>query len=51
MVDEVDHLLESLRVGVVEEEPLDLRFAQLGAEVWAGNGKEESVAAKFLPGE
>ena len=51
VVDEVDHLLESLGVGVLEEEPLDPWFAQLGAEVWAGDGKEESVAAKFLPGE
>ena len=51
VVDEVNHLLESLGVGVIKEEPLDPWFAQLGAEVWAGNRKEESVAPKLLPEE
>ena len=51
VVDEVNHLLESLGVGVIKEEPLDPWFAQLGAEVWAGDRKEESVAPKLLPGE
>ena len=51
VVDEVNHLLESLGVGVIKEEPLDPWFAQLGAEVWAGDRKEESVASKLLPEE
>ena len=50
MVDEVHHLLESLRVCVVEEEPLVLRIAQSGAEVWAGDGKKKSMTTKLLPG-
>ena len=51
VVDEVNHLLESLGVGVIKEEPLDPWFAQLGAEVWAGDRKEESMAPKLLPEE
>ena len=50
MVDEVHHLLESLRVCVVEEEPLVIRIAQAGAEIWAGDGEKESVTTKLLPG-
>ena len=50
VVDEVDHLLESLRVCVIEEEPLVLRVAKSGAEVWAGDGKKEPVTTKLLPG-
>ena len=49
VVDEVDHVLESLGVGFVEEKPLVLRIAQLGAEIWAGNGQEEPVTSKLLP--
>ena len=51
MVDEVDHLLESLRVCVIEEEPLVFRVAKSGAEVWAGDGKKEPVTTKLLPGD
>ena len=50
MVDEVYHLLECCRVGLFEEDPLVLRVAQPGAEVWAGDGHKEAVARKFLPG-
>ena len=47
--DEVNHILEGLGVGFVEEEPLVLRIAQSGTEIWAGNGKEEPVTPKLLP--
>ena len=49
VVDEVNHILEGLGVGFVEEEPLVLRIAQSVAEIWAGNGKEEPVTPKLLP--
>ena len=49
VVDEVDHILEGLGVGFVEEKPLVLGIAQLGAEIWAGNGQEEPVTSKLLP--
>ena len=49
VVDEVNHILESLGVGFVEQEPLVLKIAQSGAEVWAGNGKEKTVTPKLLP--
>ena len=47
--DEVNHILEGLGVGFVEEEPLVQRIAQSGAEVRAGNGKKEPVTTKLLP--
>ena len=50
VVDEIDHPLECFRVSLVEEDPLGLRVAQPGAEVCAGDGHEEAVARKFLPG-
>ena len=50
VVDEVDHILEGLGVCFVEQKPLVLRVEQLGTEIRAGNGKEEPVTTKLLPG-
>ena len=49
VVDEVDYLLEGLRVRVVEEDPLFLTSLQQGVEIRAGDGEEKPVTPKFLP--